>query len=261
MDVNILSIDVEEIFHGEYTQQYSCGLQYRTPNNIPEILNFLEECNVRATFFIVGEIAEKYPEVIKDIQKEGHEVAFHGWDHKPLWKLTPRQFREEVRIFKKLYPNCIGFRAPSFSLNNKTKWALKMLYEEGFLYDSSIFPTWTPLYGVYRAPSYPYYPSFEDISKQVEKGPIIEFPLATYSMFGLKVPIAGGFWLRFWSLDILKRGIKKLNKNGSPAVIFVHNWELDPETPILKLPGLNKFVTYYNQAKTTEKLYKIINEF
>jgi len=253
---NILSIDVEEVFHGEYTRQYKGqNPTYRTPYNIPRIIEMLKDHGVKATFFIVGEIAEKYPEVVKMVREEGHEVAFHGWTHEPLWKLTSERFREEIKAFKKLHPDCIGFRAPSFSLNNKTKWVLKILQEEGFKYDSSIFPTWTPLYGMYNAPAHPYYPSMVDITKMDNDGLIMEFPLAVYKLFKLKVPIAGGFWLRLWSLDLIEKGIRKINGKGFPAVTYIHNWELDPETPRLKLSFYKTFVTYYCTDKT-EKLFR-----
>jgi polysaccharide deacetylase family protein (PEP-CTERM system associated) len=258
---NILSIDVEEVFHGEYIREYKHGLRYRTPDNIPPILKLLEEYNVKATFFIVGEIAEKFPGVINEILEKGHEVAFHGWTHDPLWRINAIQFREEVKAFKKLHPNCIGFRAPSFSLNNGTKWALKILQEEGFKYDSSIFPTWTPLYGTYKAPTYPYHPSLVNIIVEDENYPIIEFPLAVYKIFRIKIPIAGGFWLRLWNLDLIKRGIKKLNEKGFPAVIYVHNWELDEKTPRINASVLGRLQTYHNLNKVKQKLATLLSEF
>jgi peptidoglycan-N-acetylglucosamine deacetylase len=258
---NILSVDVEEIFHGEYTRSYRRDLYYRTPDNILPILRTLEIHNVKATFFIVGEIAEKFPEVINMILEKGHEVAFHGWAHEPLRRLTPERFREEVEAFRKLHPDCMGFRAPSFSLNNKVNWALKILYEEGFKYDSSIFPTWTPLYGMYRAPKYPYYPSMVDITKESNNGSIIEFPLAVYEMFGLRVPIAGGLWLRLWNLDLIRRGIKKINEKSFPAVIYIHNWELDEKIPKINVGILGKFQVYYNLNKVKQKLASLLSEF
>ena len=258
---NILSIDVEEVFHGEYTRQYRQSLRYRTPDNIPPILKILEEYDAKATFFMVGEIAEKFPEVINMILEKGHEVAFHGWTHEPLWRLTPERFREEVKVFKKLHPDCIGFRAPSFSLNNKTKWALKILQEEGFKYDSSIFPTWTPLYGMYKAPTHPYYPSIANITKEGNNGSIIEFPLAVYELFRLKIPIAGGFWLRLWSLDLIKRGIRKINEKGFPTVIYIHNWELDEKTPKINAGILGRLQAYHNLNKAKQKLMSLLSEF
>lgn len=260
---NILSVDVEEVFHGEYTGGKVRSPKYRTPYNIPKILKLLREYSVIATFFIVGEIAEKYPEVVKIIKEEGHEVAFHGWSHEPLWRLSPERFRDELRKFKIIYPKCMGFRAPSFSLNNKTKWALKVLAEEGFKYDSSIFPTWTPLYGVYGAPLYPYYPSISNITRggTANSVSIIEFPLAVYSLCKLRIPIAGGFWLRLWNINLIIKGIRKLNLKGYPAVVYIHNWELDPETPRLKLNLYKSFLVYHNLHNVEKAFRKLLTKF
>jgi polysaccharide deacetylase family protein (PEP-CTERM system associated) len=260
---NILSIDVEEVFHGEYTRQYRQGLCYRTPDNIPPILKILEEYDVRATFFMVGEIVEKFPEVINMILEKGHEVAFHGWAHEPLWKLTPERFREEVKAFKRLHANCIGFRAPSFSLNDKTKWALKILQEEGFKYDSSIFPTRTPLYGIYKAPLKPYRLSIDDPLSESENNnsSLFEFPLTVYNFFGLKLPTAGGFWLRFWDIGLIRKSIEKMNSNGYPAILYIHNWEMDPETPRLNLNFYESFITYHNLDKVIKRLKKLLADY
>jgi len=259
---NILSIDVEEIFHGEYTRYYrEQNLTYRSPQNIPKILNILKEHEVKATFFIVGEIAKKYPEIINIILEEGHEVAFHSWTHEPLWRTTPEKFRAELKMFLKIYPKCIGFRAPSFSLSNKTRWALKILYEEGFKYDSSIFPTWTPLYGTYRAPTYPYFPSMANITEKDYNSSMIEFPLSVYSLLGIKIPIAGGFWLRLWSLDLIKEGIRKINEKGFPAVIYIHNWELDDKTPRIYTNIIGRLQAYHNLDKAKQKLESLLKSF
>lgn len=260
---NILSIDVEEVFHGEYTREHrGKNPVYRTPYNIPTILELLRKYDVKATFFVVGEIAEKYPEVIKFIKEEGHEVAFHGYYHIPLWRLNPQTFREEVTSFKRLVPDCIGFRAPSFSLNNNTKWALNVLKDEGFRYDSSVFPAWTPLYGVYGAPPKPYYPSSSNISKESNSNDgIIEFPLTIYNFSGIRIPVAGGFWFRLLGVNVLKKGIEKVNETGSPAIVYMHNWELDIETPRLKLNPYKAFITYHNIEKTREFLENLLNGF
>lgn len=260
---NILSIDVEEIFHIEYARNSkNHDFTYRMPHNIPPILDFLKEQNVTATFFIVGELAEKFADIVRMIEKERHEIAFHGWSHLPLWKLNSESFRNEIVKFKKVYPSCMGYRAPSFSLSNDTKWALKILNENGFRYDSSVFPAWASLYGVSGAPMEPYKPSLEDISKEDgDNHELLEFPLMVYRLLGLKIPIAGGFWLRFWNVGLIKRGIKKMNKKGLPAVIYVHNWELDPKTPKLELTIQKNFITYHNLAKTKEKLLSLLKEF
>ena len=206
--VNIFSIDLEEVFHAEYIRPYikDSDKVYSTPLILQNIIKFLAIHNVEATFFIVGEIAEKFPWIIKILTEKGHEVAFHGWSHEPLWKLNYQSFRKELMLFKRLHPKCIGFRAPSFSINNKTKWALNLLEKMKFKYDSSVFPTWTPLYGIYKAPIKPYIPNRLDISKESKGGidgyNLIEFPLAVYKLWNIKI------LLRF-------RYIQYYRKNGS----------------------------------------------
>jgi len=260
---NILSVDVEEVFHAEYLRHLNReNLAFRSPVNIRDVLKILSGHEVTAAFFVVGEIAENFPEVIQMIEDGGHEVAFHGWSHLPLWELSANSFREELTKFKRVYPCCIGYRAPSFSLNNDTKWSLRILHECGFRYDSSIFPARTHLYGVPDAPLKPYKPSLDDVSKEAEDGSeIYEFPVAVYSIFGVRIPIAGGFWIRFWNTGLIIRGIKKLNRKGLPAVLYIHNWELDPETPRLNLNLYRSFVTYHRIRKASSLLDHILREF
>jgi len=210
----------------------------------------------------VGEIAEKHPELIEKISEDGHEIAFHSYHHEPLWRINAKIFHSEIEKFNSvIHEKCRGFRAPSFSLNNKTKWALTVLEDAGFLYDSSIFPSRTPLYGVSGAPIRPYKPSSEDVTKEDPDAKLWEFPLLVYSPMGLKIPMAGGFYLRFFPTYTLKKAIKKMNKRGFPAVLYVHNWELDSQTPKLKLGPYASFVTYHNVQETEKKLKHVIGSF
>lgn len=263
---NILTIDVEELFHTDYaSNSEKKGTRFRTPFNVPLILKLLKEFNTKATFFIVGELAERYQNTIKEIFDAGHEVAFHSYDHKHLQEKNPEQFETEIERFNDLLRSitgerCIGFRAPSFSLDNKTQWALVVLEETGILYDSSVFPVRTPLYGVSNALVRPYKPSKGDLTVEDIDGKLWEFPLTVHSLLGLRIPAAGGFYLRF-TPRIVRKAIKKTNKRGSPAVIYVHNWELDPETPKLKLNPYKSFVTYHNIEKTVELFKRLLSEF
>jgi polysaccharide deacetylase family protein (PEP-CTERM system associated) len=258
---NILSIDVEEVFHGEYTRQRAAGQEYRSSKNIPIVLRILKTQGISATFFVVGEIAAMFPEIIGMILEEGHEIAFHGWSHIPLWKSNPEVFRREIIRFKEVYPRCVGHRAASFSLNQDTSWALEVLLEEGFHYDSSIFPAWAPLYGIYGAPTRPYNPSPADIKLESPKHDgLMEFPLAVSTAMGIRIPIAGGFWLRLWDVSLIKKGIRRMNHWGIPAVIYVHTWELDPTTPRLALDGVARFITYHNIGKVLERLLALLRD-
>jgi len=259
---NIFSIDVEEIFHAEYVRHTQKKHYYRTPINIPFILELLREYNITSTLFVVGEVAEKYPDIMNMIEEEGHEIAFQSWRHIPLWDMDAGTFKEEVEKFARIHPDCIGFRAPSFSLNNDTKWALDVIKEAGYRYDSSIFPTRTPLYGVPRSPIKIYYPSLDDISKENHSNSgILEFPLAVYPFYGFNIPMAGGFWLRFWNTSLIRRCIKKINEKGHPTVLFIHSWELDPETPKFDLGYVKNFVTYYNLSNSVKKIKYLFKNF
>ena len=256
---NILSIDVEEIFHAEYCKSSGEDTEYRSAENIPLILDMLKDFEVSVTFFMVGELAEKYPEILRMIKDEGHEIAFHSWSDKSLWEQTEDSFRAELRKFMRLYPNCMGYRAPFFSLDRRSAWILKVLEEEGMKYDSSIFPAKTPLYGVPEAPIKPYRPSKDDLVAEDDEG-IWEFPLLVYSFMGIPIPAAGGFYLRLMP-SLVKRSIRAMNAKAHPAVIYVHNWELDPGTPRLRLNRYHSFVTYHNIEKTERSLRRLLSDF
>jgi polysaccharide deacetylase family protein (PEP-CTERM system associated) len=263
---NILSVDVEEVFHAEYVRGMSSREdEFRTEFAIPKILDFFDECNVKATFFVLGELAERYSSLIREIVSRGHEVGFHSYDHKPLWEKNQSQLEKEIEQFNELLipivgRKCSGFRAPSFSLNRETKWAVEVLDKMEMVYDSSVFPAWTPLYGVSNAPMKPYKLSKADLTSEDIEGRLWEFPLAVYSLLKVRIPSAGGFYLRLMP-SLLRRAIKKINSSQVPAVIFVHSWELDPETPKLKLNPFKSFVTYHNIEKTWKLVKELLIDF
>lgn len=263
---NILSIDVEEVFQTEYAKQSGFPeTNYRSPSNIPPILELLKETDNKATFFVVGQVAKRYPKILNNITEGDCEVGFHTYEHTPLWQMTKSQLERELIEFNALVTSvigqkCRGFRAPSFSLYPETSWAINLLNALDFCYDSSIFPAWTPLYGVTNAPRCPYKLSCDDLTKDSKTSKLWEFPLATYSFLGMRIPAAGSFYLRTIP-NIVRRAIKDLNRKGFPAVVYVHNWDLDPETPQLKLGLYKSFVTYHNHGKTENFLKKLLCEF
>ena len=214
---NILSVDLEEWYHPEYVRGKAIeNKQERLKTSVDKTLGLLDKHDVAATFFVVGELVEKHPEIVEKIKEKGHEIAFHGYSHEPLWKLDAEALRSEMKMFSSLIKEkCLGFRAPSFSLSNETKWALKVLDEAGYIYDSSIFPTRTPLYGVFGAPTKPYKISHEDVAKEDDNGTLWEFPVLTYIWFGLKIPVGGGFYLRTIPLGLIKRAIRKNEQTSS----------------------------------------------
>jgi polysaccharide deacetylase family protein (PEP-CTERM system associated) len=260
---NILTIDLEEWYHPEYVKNKELeNKKERIMESLNITLQLLREYSITSTFFVVGELVEKHPEIIGQILSDGHEIAFHGFDHEPLWRKSPKQLKTEINRFELiLRRKCKGFRAPSFSLDNRTRWALKVLEEAEYEYDSSIFPFKTTLYGVFNSPLRPYKPSFESISEEDENTKLWEFPIFVFPLNGIRIPVGGGFYLRFFPLMLIRKAIKAVNAKGIPAVLFCHNWELDDKTPRMKLGLYHSFVTYYNLKKTKEKLQSILSNF
>jgi polysaccharide deacetylase family protein (PEP-CTERM system associated) len=261
--LNILTVDWEDWYHPEYVRQRATA--YREDHSsqaLKKTLQILDKHDCTATFFVLGELAQKHPESIQQIEERGHEIAFHGYDHVPLTEKTPAKLEEEIIQFSKLTGrNCKGFRAPSFSLSNQTKWALDTLEKNQFEYDSSIFPVNTPLYGLRDAPIKPYKPSHFDITEEDPDSRLWEFPLHIYESPIFRLPTAGGFYLRFLPLRLINRSIQEAIRNERPAVVFVHTWELDLETPKLKLGPYKSFITYHNLGKTSSKLEQILSRF
>lgn len=267
--MNALTIDVEDWYHPQLIQDYipsHLRISY-IEKSLTGVLNLIDKYSIEATFFVLGEIAQKFPHLIEKIADHGHEIACHGLRHVTLCRLGSKKFRKEIKEAYRLIKSSsgeppIGFRAPSFSLNNETIWALKILVEMGFKYDSSIFPTWSPLYGIPLAPTIPYHPSLEDLTRKLENGPIIEFPLGVADFpFIFKLPIAGGFYLRAFPLSLLKAAIRSRNRKGNPVVIYVHPWELYPPRIDIQLPIIARFVFYLNIHRTLEKLEFLIKNF
>jgi polysaccharide deacetylase family protein (PEP-CTERM system associated) len=262
---NALIIDLEHWYSPEL-------LKGRLPDqnidqdieSVRPILELLEKYNVKATFAILGSVAEKHPELVKEIYNHGHEIASHAYSHKMLHELGKESFEEEIRRSVELLSSItgerpIGFRAPSFSIDNSTKWAFKILEKYGFKYDASIFPAKTMLYGEPGAPVFIYRPSNEDVTKNEIDGKIIEFPM-TVLKFGINIPLAGGFYMRVLPFWFLKFGIKFVNKKR-PAIIYIHPWEFYSKTPRLDLPLFSRFITYYGINTNLNKLEKLLKQF
>lgn len=261
--MNILQIDLEPWY---------CDLPFdcwdsRSDNvvrNVSKILGLLSKTENKATFFVLSDVAENHPELITRIRDEGHEIGSHGQVHKPLRNLTPEQFEEglitSLNTLSDLGINDIeGYRAPQFSLDQSNSWAIDILDQHGFRYDSSIFPVKTPLYGVPHAPRNPYRISSENIATPVKDG-IWEIPLSTYSLPFIQgnFPVAGGFYLRALPYPIFRRALKHINRTSQPAVCYLHPWELDPRTPRVTE---YKWFHYYNIEKTEEKFSRLLEEF
>ena len=262
---NALSIDLEFWYSAELVRPYAQEGNDLVVEMTEPILGLLDTYNTKATFFVLGKVAEMYPELIKEISEKGHEIASHSYSHKTLSELGKDGFENEIKssvsILRKITGEKVrGFRAPTFSICNKNIWALDILKKYNFDYDSSVFPLRTNLYGVSNAPLHPYWPSFKDISKECEEHKILEVPLTVCKFHFLKIPIAGGFYLRALPLRVLKALMKKTNKER-PVIMYLHPWELIPLAPRVNLPYFSKFITYYNIDSTFDKLKYLLNNF
>lgn len=264
--INALAIDTEEWFHSELLGGQRPSI-FQTPEATQPVLDLLDRYQTKGTFFIVGEVAERHSELIRLIFEKGHEIGCHGFSHHPLLKLSENLFREELRRFRSVMEGIIGevpikgFRAPCFSLDNRTKWALKVLIEFGYQYDASIFPVkLNPLYGVRGAPMRPYRISLKDVREEDPSSPLIEFPTPPLTLWKLKIPIAGGFYLRILPLSFLHWGLRRINRK-QPFLLYFHPWEGYEETPRLKLSFTNRLISYYGIHSALKKLEFLLNHF
>jgi len=262
---NALTIDVEDYYMVSAfadTIKFEDWHDYesRVGMNTCRILDLLTEQGVKATFFVLGWVAEQHPKLVRDIHSAGHEVACHGYNHKLIYHMTPEQFREDVRRAKSILEDMtgntvIGFRAASYSMVKETLWALDILIEEGFLYDSSIFPIHHDRYGLPGSDRFPH------VIKR-SNGTIREFPPTTYQIFGQNIPVAGGGYLRLFPLPVIKTAIRRINeKEKKAAIMYLHPWEIDVHQPRMNGRWRSRVRHYVNLSSTLPKLTALLNEF
>lgn len=260
--INLLTIDVEDWFHTTALEPFIDRLAWhdlesRVEKNVRLILSILEEHRIHATFFVLGWVAERYPHLVREIAALGHEVASHGYQHRLIYKLTPSVFREYVRRSKQILEDLIGaavfgYRATSFSIVNSTLWALDIIKEAGFIYDSSMFPICHDIYGIEGIPVAPF----------VHPNGLIEIPPSTVRFLGKNIPLAGGGYFRLYPYWLTRKGIQWLNRDGRPAVVYLHPWELDPSCPRIDRADLRtRFRQYVNLDKTERCLKKLLGDF
>ena len=264
--MNLLGIDFEDWYHPELIQKNLNNIKKEpmVVNGIDKILNWLNENEALATFFVVGELLEFKPELIDKILSNGHEIGFHTMYHNNLADSGFKEkFDEELKLFKKITNGkSKGFRSPTFSLNKSTSWAIDVLERNGYVYDSSIMPAKTNMYGVPNALNKPYRISSDSIEKDNPNGKLIEFPLLTTKILGKRIPAAGGFYLRILPQKIIENAIKTCERDNIPATFYIHSWELTPEyMKKIPLPKKDSFVTYHNLEKAFSRMDKLIKKF
>lgn len=264
--LNALTIDVEDYYHVsafEETVRFADWdlHESRVEYNTHQLLNLLDEHGTRATFFILGWVAERQPKLIHSIHDRGHEVASHGYSHQIVYTQTPAQFREETKRSKQILEDItgqpvLGYRAASYSITKESLWALNILGEEGFVYDSSIFPIHHDRYGI------PRHQRFCHALDGQGRNRLVEFPISTIRAVGTNFPIGGGGYLRIFPYRFTQWGIRQLNeREQQPAVVYLHPWEIDPNQPRIRTGALSQFRHYFNLTKMKGRLISLLRDF
>ena len=259
-----LSIDVEDWFQvlnmaGQIDRADWDRQELRCEGSTRRILEILDRHQARATFFFLGWIAERMPNLVSEVRKAGHEIGSHGYDHRLLSDLGEAGFREDVTKTNRILTDITGsspqvFRACTWSITERTPWAFDILSEEGFRLDSSVFPVWHPDYGVPGAPTTPY-------RVVGTRGELVEFPPLTWTVLGRQVPVGGGGYLRLLPLRFLRWGLAQQERRGWPGCVYLHPWEIDPEQPRKNLGGMRGFRHYVNLARTAGKLGALLQRY
>lgn len=264
--VNALTVDVEDYFHVQAFADVILPNQWsqyplRVENNTRRLLEMFGRRGIRATFFVLGWVAEHCPALVREIASVGHEIGCHGYNHKMIGRADEKEFREDIHRAKAILEELSGaavrcYRAPSYSVTTRTLWALNVLHHEGFEYDSSIFPVLHDQYGIPDAPRFPHYRSLGDGRR------ILEFPPSTLSIYGANLPISGGGYFRLFPYGLTAWALRRINeKEAQPAMFYLHPWEIDPAQPRIAASWRSRFRHYQNLHSTEEKLARLLEEF
>ncbi len=261
--LNAFTVDLEDWYHGLTSTNRQPHLwpelESRVVANTERLLDLLAVYDVRGTFFVLGKVAEQYPDLIRRVAAAGHEIGVHGYTHQVIHRLTPAEFAAEIdrslALLRPLTPDpIIGHRAPYFSVNRSTLWALDILAERGFVYDGSVFPMRSMLYGYPDAPRRPY-------RVQTRTNTLVEFPASTVRVAGLTLPVAGGFYARAMPGALTQWAIRRLNAEGVPTIVYVHPWELDTGQRYSRVTPRERVTHYYGRSTTERKLLKLLSTF
>jgi len=262
---NALTVDVEDYFH---VSAFAKSINHkdwdkfplRVENNTRRLLDLFDKHEVKATFFVLGWLAERTPDLVKDIASRGHEVACHGFSHQLVYNQSPEVFREETLRSKHLLEDITqtpvrGYRAASYSITNRSRWALDILAEAGFEYDSSIFPVRHDRYGIPDAPEFPH-------RMETPNGhSLVEFPLSTAKLLKYRLPVAGGGYFRLYPYAVTQAGLSQINRRQQPFIFYLHPWEIDPDQPKISAHWFSRFRHYNNLDKCETRLCHLLSDF
>ncbi len=271
----MLTVDVEDYFHvsafaGVVSPRKWGDFEERVEADTSRLLDLFAEKGVHGTFFILGWVAERHPELLKRIWAAGHELASHSYSHRLVYDMTPDEFRHDLRRARSVIEDAagqpvVGYRAPSFSITARSTWALDVLAQEGFQYDASIFPIHHDRYGMPSAPRHPHV-----IRRRTESGcsaglqprELWEIPPSTIRFAGTNFPVGGGGYLRILPYGWTRFGLRHLNEaEEKPGMVYVHPWEVDPDQPRIAAPLLSRFRHYRNLHQTEPRLRRLLSEF
>jgi len=264
--VNTMSVDVEDYFHAEALASFSKRedwdqMESRVVGNTRSVLELFARHNTQATFFVLGWVAQKFPGLVREIQSAGHEIACHSFWHRLIYKLTPEEFQEDTQRARRAIEDAAGtrlqgYRAPTFSITRRSLWALDILQQEGFTYDSSIFPTRHDFYGI---------PDFSRFSCHLtlpRGGEITEFPMSTFRRAGHNWPFGGGGYLRIFPAAYSHHGFSQVNQQeGQPVHVYFHPWEFDPEQPRFPLQLRSRLRHYTNLKAMKARVAALLTRY
>ena len=264
-NTNAMSVDVEDYFQvaalaAAYPRECWDDQPQRVGRNTHRVLDLFARHGVKATFFTLGWVAERHPDVVRRIVAEGHELASHGYDHRRVTELTAETFRQDLARAKGLLEDLggvavRGYRAPSFSIDQRTPWAAECLAATGHQYSSSVYPVQTDHYGMPDAPREPYRPEADT--------DLLELPLATARIANRNLPVAGGGYFRLLPYGLSRRLLERATEQGRrPAIFYFHPWEVDPDQPRARSVGLkSRFRHYVNLGTMEARLDRLLGDF
>ena len=262
---NALTVDVEDYFQvsafaNSIDRNDWGNHNLRVEKNTHKLLDLFDENQITATFFVLGWVAERTKKLVLEIADRGHEIACHGYSHQLVYNQTPKEFQQETVKAKEILEDIIqqqvrGYRAASYSITEKSQWALDILADCGFVYDSSIFPVRHDRYGMPDTPEHPY-----QLTTPAGNS-IIEFPLSTAKIFNYRLPVAGGGYFRLYPYWLSKMGLQQINRQQRPFIFYLHPWEIDPEQPKISASWFSRFRHYNNLDKCESRLRQLMTDF
>jgi polysaccharide deacetylase family protein (PEP-CTERM system associated) len=257
---NALTVDFEDWYHGiEIPLSEWSGFEDRIASSGTRLLDLFDGAGVKATFFVLGHLAERHPDLVREVARRGHEVATHGWSHTMIYHMTPSSFHDELKRSIELLEDLAGrpvrgHRAPYFSITERSLWAFDVMARLGIAYDSSVFPVAGYRYGIPSAPRWPY-------AVRAAGRELMEFPITVWRLAGQNLPVAGGAYFRMFPYLVTASAFRAINRGGHPVTFYLHPWEIDPKHPRIRLPRRIAATHYLNLGATEPRLLRLLHDF